>query len=125
MDVTKATENPALLQQTQAANDRAAALADARKRSNAQHREAASVSRERQAEQIAELRDLIARATGADTRLSILRSASHDTFVYRAIDVNSGEVRKEWPPVQFAEFVNSLMPGAADQLAGLVVDSEA
>lgn len=125
MDVTKAIENPALMQQRQAANDRAVALADARKRANAQHQEAASVSRERQAEQIAELRDLIARATGADTRLSILRSESRDTFVYQAIDVNSGEVRKEWPPVQFAELVNSLMPGSADHLAGLVVDSEA
>lgn len=124
MDVSKANENPALMQQMQAANDRAAALADARKRSNAQHQEAASQSRERQAEQIAELRDLIARATGADTRLSIMRSDSRDTFVYRAIDTKSGEIVQEWPPVQFAEFVNSLMPGAGEQLAGLVVDSE-
>jgi uncharacterized FlaG/YvyC family protein len=125
MDVTRISENPALAQQTQAATDRAAALAEARKRANAAAQEGASAARERQAEQIAQLRDLIAHVTGADTRLSIQRSEALDHFVYRAIDVDSGEIVQEWPPVQFAEFVNSLMPGAADQLIGLLVDSEA
>jgi uncharacterized FlaG/YvyC family protein len=125
MDVAKANENPVLTSQLQAGAERAAAHAEARRVATAAQVDAGRAAEARRSETIAETRAAIAEALGANTRISIARSDSAFYFVYRAIDVNSGEVVQEWPPERFIEFVNSVRPGAGDDLAGLIVDSEA
>ncbi len=113
---------------TDAGADRAAALAEARQRAQAAQAQAAQEARANQAEQLAQSRDAIARALGANTRLSIERSNASDIFVYRAIDNATGEIVREWPPQQFAEFIRELQPrGEGDTSAeprGVVVDEE-
>ncbi len=108
--------------------DRTAALAEARQRVQAAQVQAAEEARANQAEQLARSRDAIARALGANTRLSIERSSASDIFVYRAIDNATGEIVREWPPQQFAEFVRELRSGgegeAAPEARGMIVDAE-
>ena len=106
------------------------ALADARRQARNAQLDAARAAQENRAVQFAETRDLIARAIGANTRLSISRSDASDIFVYRAIDRDSGEIVQEWPPQQFAEFVRQLIiaeTGASPSEAapGGVVDERA
>ncbi|MEL7485825.1 MAG: hypothetical protein AAGJ87_01270 [Pseudomonadota bacterium] len=103
---------PAASSQSNAGATRNEALAAARRQARDAQLDAARVSQENRTEQIAASRELIARAIGADTRLSIARSASNDIFVYRAIDRESGEIVQEWPPQQFAEFVRGLVESA-------------
>jgi len=107
---------------------RSAALADARQRASQAALQSAKAGETRKMDQRETTRTILERAIGANTRLSIARNGSNDTFVYRAIDVNSGEVIIEWPPVQFAKFLvdNGAAAGlAADALQGLVLDEQA
>ena len=109
--------------------ERSAALAAARKRAQAAQLASAQASRESQSEQFAISSAALARAVGANTRISIERTASADIFVYRAIDNDTGEVVREWPPQQFAEFVRDLQPAATDQRfdieTGAIINQEA
>ena len=106
---------------------RSAELADARRRASVSALQSAAAAEARRAEQRAETRAIIEHAIGANTRLSIARNDAVDTFVYRAIDRDTGEVVHEWPPVQFARFLEqSGVIGLTDEaLMGLVIDEEA
>lgn len=107
---------------------RSAALADARRRASQAALKNADASETRKADQREMLRGIIERAVGANTRLSIRRNDAVDTFVYQAIDKDSGEIVKEWPPVQFAKFLEEngvAANDAAKALSGLVVDEQA
>ncbi len=107
---------------------RSAALADARRRASATALRTAEAAQERRAEQREMTRAIVERAVGANTRLSIARSDAADTYVYRAIDVDSGEVIKEWPPVQFARFLEENGADASlvqDALQGQLFDETA
>ncbi|MEO0878447.1 MAG: flagellar protein FlaG [Pseudomonadota bacterium] len=111
-----ASQNSARL--LEAGARRAEGLAEARRTARESQLASAEQSRADQAAQIAEAREIIARAVGANTRLSIERRADASTFVYRAIDQATGEVIQEWPPEQFAEAVrqasrNGAQPQAA------------
>lgn len=90
------------------AAERNAALAEARSSSNEARAREAAAARARGAEQLAETREAIARAVGANTRLSIERSDDSSSFVYRAIDISSGEVVHEWPEDKFLALVRSV-----------------
>lgn len=106
---------------------RSAALADARARSSQAALQRAEAAEARRADQRETVRSIFERAVGANTRLSIARGDGLGAFVYRAIDVDSGEVVLEWPPVRFAEFVRDAVRGAGEASggAGAVVDEEA
>ncbi len=125
MDITQINNNAAAARHVEQGQERAAALAEARRRSSAEVRQDAVESTARQEELLAASRDVIARATGANTKLSITKSEESGVFVFKAIDVETGEVVLQWPPEQFAALVKSLGGPEAEALAGLVVDSEA
>jgi len=99
------------------------ALAESRR--NVTERELARVdeSKARSAEQLAELREAVARVVGANTRLSIARSANSLDFIYRAIDVDTGEVVNEWPQDGFIGLIRGVRQDVrADVDAGLMLD---
>ena len=110
------------------AAQRSQALADARQRSSQAALQTADAAQARKAEQREMLRSILEQAVGANTRLSIAKPDGADAFIYRAIDVDSGEVVREWPPAQFAQLLEQ--DGAARQLAnealaGLLIDEQA
>ena len=110
------------------ASQRTAALAEARQRASQSALQTAEAAQSRKAEQREMLRSILEQAVGANTRLSISRREGVDSFVYRAIDVNSGAVVREWPPVQFANFLQkhgASQSLAAEAMAGLLVDEQA
>ena len=110
------------------ASQRTAALAEARQRASQTALQTAEAAQSRKAEQREMLRSILEQAVGANTRLSISRREGVDSFVYRAIDVNSGAVVREWPPVQFANFLQERGASqrlAAEAMAGLLVDEQA
>lgn len=77
----------------------------------------------RASDQLAELREAVARVTGANTRLSISRSENSNSFVYRAIDIDTGEVISEWPQDIFVGLVRGVRQDVkTDVDAGLVLD---
>lgn len=125
MDITQINNNAAAARHVEQGQERAAALAEARRRSSAEVRQNAAEASARQDELFAVSRDVIARATGANTRLSISKSEEAGVFIFKAIDTETGEVVLQWPPEQFAALVKSLGGPEAEALAGLVVDSEA
>lgn len=107
---------------------RSADLAAARRHGTEQALQSAEASKVRKADQREMVRGILERAVGANTKLSISRADNIDTFVYRAIDRDSGEVIREWPPAQFANFLAEngvAKDAAADALAGLVLDQQA
>lgn len=109
-------------------NERAAALANARRAASEDALRTAEAADSRRAEARAETRAILERAVGANTRLSISRPDNAGTFIYRAIDRDTGEVLQEWPPVQFARFLEQSGAGASaiqNALAGGVIDQEA
>lgn len=107
---------------------RSAALADARRRASQaalQSNEAAEMRRIEQREMV---RAIMEEAVGANTRLSIAKSDAADTFIYRAIDMDSGAVVREWPPVQFTRLLEqdgTVTDVTADAAAGLMIDEQA
>ncbi len=104
------------------ANERAASLAEARREFSQTSAAAADEARARTADALAATREAIARAVGANTRLSISRSEEAYRFVYRAIDVNTGEVVQEWPEEQFVDLIRAARPQTDDAGAGAVLD---
>ncbi len=110
------------------AAQRSQALADARQRSSHVALQTADASQARKAEQREMLRSILEQAVGANTRLSIAKPEGADAFVFRAIDVDSGEIVREWPPAQFVQLLEQ--NGAAQSLAnevisGLLIDEQA
>ncbi len=107
---------------------RSTALAEARKRSSAAALQNAEAAESRKADQREMVRAILERAVGANTRVSIARQESDMTFVYRAIDVETGEVVREWPPADFAKLLekSGATAGLAeDVMAGLAFDEQA
>ncbi len=92
----------------QSGEQRSAALAERRRQSSAEQQARASAAQDRSADRLAEVREAVARVLGANTRLSISRSASSPDFVYRAIDVDTGEVVNEWPQDIFVELIRGV-----------------
>jgi hypothetical protein len=105
--------------------ERAAALAEGRKRLSAESRQSAEAARARQAEQIAQLREVVAHATGANTRVAISRAPEAPIFLYRAIDEATGEVVQEWPRLEFLAASRAALAAAAPEPAGPTVDRQA
>ena len=101
--------------------------------------------RARGAEKLAETREAIARAVGVDTRLSIEKSTgenhgenhgensgensgeSHGDspgFIYRAINIHTGEIVHEWSQAQFLELVRNVRTDVQADIdaKGLILD---
>ncbi len=113
-------------QLTAQVRERSAALADARRQSSAAAIDRAAVSEARSTEQVAETREAISRALGANTRLSIARDPGSPRFVYRAIDVDTGEIVHEWPQERFIDLVRGVREDVrTDVEAGLLLDRTA
>jgi uncharacterized FlaG/YvyC family protein len=87
---------------------RAEALAEKRREATAREVARAEEGRERAADRLADVREAVARVLGANTRLSIARSETSLDFVYRAIDIDTGEVVNEWPQDTFVELVRGV-----------------
>lgn len=120
--VTSPTSVPRLDQEGEA---RAAALAEKRRAASAQQSARADADRVRHAEQLAELREAVSRALGANTRLSIERREDLG-FVYRAIDKATGEIVHEWPEETFLALVRGVREDVrTDVDAGLMLDDVA
>lgn len=99
------------------------ALAEKRRELSQDQIARAEDSKARAADQLAELREAVARVVGANTRLSISRSENSLNFVYRAIDVDTGEVVNEWPQETFVELVRGVREDVrTDVDAGLMLD---
>ncbi len=104
-------------------NERNQALAAARREATQNALAEAEASDARRAERLQNARAAIQHALGVDTRISVVRNDAAATFVYRAIDVDTGEIVREWPPAEFAQFLEN--SGAqTDTLveAGAIVD---
>ena len=99
------------------------ALAQKRRESTLDHIQRAEDSKARASDQLAQLREAVARVIGANTRLSIMRADNSLGFVYRAIDVDTGEIVNEWPQDTFVELVRGVREDVqADIDAGLMLD---
>lgn len=99
------------------------ALAENRRDASEQGIARADESKARSAEQLAELREAVARVIGANTRLSISRADNSLDFVYRAIDIDTGEVVNEWPQGVFVELVRGVREDVrTDVDAGLMLN---
>ena len=100
--------------------ERTQALADARRRASQSALANAEAAEARRADSFENARDILSRALGANTRLAIARQDESLTFVYRAIDVDTGEIVREWPPADFARFLET--NGELLDRPGVVVD---
>ncbi len=106
--------------------ERSQALADARRRASQSALANAEAAEARRADSLQNARAILERALGANTRLSIARDAGAPTFVYRAIDVETGEVVREWPPAEFAQFIaEQSSEFRLDGASGAVIDEQA
>lgn len=102
--------------------ERSAALAESRRQSSAEQVARAEQAQARTADRLAEVREAVARVLGANTRLSIARTNAFD-FVYRAIDVDTGEVINEWPQAVFVDLIRGVRDDVrADVDAGAFLD---
>ena len=107
---------------------RSEALAAARQRSSQAAIQTADAAEAKRADQREMVRAILERAVGANTRLSVTRGDSVGAYIYRAIDVDSGEVVLEWPPEQMIQLLEENGVSAelaAEALAGLTVNEEA
>lgn len=99
------------------------ALAENRKEVSAEQLARADDQRARAADELAQLREAVARVVGANTRLSISRTEQGLDFVYRAIDVDTGEVVSEWPQETFIQLIRGVRDDVrTDVDAGLILD---
>lgn len=105
--------------------ERAAALAEGRRRLTLESRQTAEAARARQSDQIAQLREVIADATGANTRVAITRAPGAPIFLYRAIDQTTGEVVHEWPRLEFLALAQAARAALAQTDTGRSIDREA
>ena len=109
-----------------AGTDRAEALAARRREAVADSAASAEAARGRATEALAATREAIARAIGANTRLSIASADGPGAFVYRAIDVETGEVVHEWPEGAFLQLLRGVRDDVqTDVDAGLILDEQA
>ena len=107
---------------------RSEALAQSRRRATQAALQSADAAEARRADQRELVRGILERAVGANTRVSITRGDDTGVYVYRAIDIDSGEIVREWPPEQLVQILEDNGAGAAlaaDALAGLSIDKEA
>lgn len=107
MDVGSLTNAAFAPRPQQAGEQRSEALAERRRQSNTDLQQRAAESQARSADRLAEVREAVARVLGANTRLSITRTSAFD-FVYRAVDVDTGEVVNEWPQAVFVELIRGV-----------------
>lgn len=106
--------------------ERSQALADARRRASQGALADAQAGEARRADRLQDARAIIERALGANTKLSISRDDASPTYIYRAIDVDTGEVIREWPPAEFVEFfAEQKREFSVGDPAGVVVDEQA
>jgi flagellar protein FlaG len=123
MEVGKTNSTSATAPIDQAGQERSAALAEKRRALSAEQVAKSDAARAERAEQLAEIREAIARVVGANTRLSVARSEMTANFVYRAIDIDTGEVVHEWPQDRFIELIRGVQQDVrTDVDAGLWLD---
>ncbi|MEZ5921512.1 MAG: hypothetical protein R3C60_09200 [Parvularculaceae bacterium] len=102
------------------------AAAEARRRSAAELAQRQQESQARTADRLSEVREAVARVLGLNTRLSITRPENSLNFVYRAIDIDTGEVVNEWPEDRFIDLVRGVSQDVrTDVNAGAILDSVA
>lgn len=109
------------------AQDRKGDLEQARRSATENSLAQAQDAKERRSEQFRESSELISRAIGANTRLEISSGEGSNTFSYRAIDVDTGEVVSEWPGEDFANLLAVLARTnpAQQPPTGVILDEQA
>jgi len=123
MDVTALSQPHSAPSTDRSGEKRNEALAQKRRELTHEHIARVEDSKARAADQLAELREAVARVIGANTRLSISRSDNSPGFIYRAIDVDTGEVVNEWPQDIFIGLVRGVREDVkTDVDAGLMLD---
>ncbi len=126
MEVNALSQSPSAPRAERSGDQRNAALAEKRRELTQDHINRAEDSKARTADQLAELREAVARVIGANTRLSIMRSADSSDFIYRAIDVETGEVVNEWPQDVFVQLIRGVREDVRNDVsAGLMLDQMA
>jgi uncharacterized FlaG/YvyC family protein len=123
MEVTAATQSYPAHRGERSGERRNEALAEKRRQLNAEVAARAEEAKARSADRLAEVREAVARVLGANTRLSISRSETNLDFVYRAIDVDTGEIVNEWPQDVFVDLIRGVGDDVrTDVDAGLMLD---
>lgn len=123
MEVGKLTSAPSAPPPNHSGEQRNQALAQKRRDLTVEQVARAEDSKARAAEQLAQVREAVARVLGANTRLSITRSETSFDFVYRAIDIDTGEIVNEWPQDTFIDLVRGVREDVRTDIdAGLMLD---
>ena len=123
MEVNAVSQQQPASRPDRSGDQRNEALAQKRRELTNDHIARTEDSRARASDQLAELREAVARVTGANTRLSISRSENSNSFIYRAIDIDTGEVVNEWPQDIFIGLVRGVRQDVKiDVDAGLMLD---
>lgn len=123
MEVNALSQSPSVARSDRSGEQRNEALAQKRREQSQEHIARSEETRARASDQLAALREAVARVTGANTRLSISKSSNTHGFVYRAIDIDTGEVINEWPQATFIGLVRGVREDvASDVEAGLMLD---
>lgn len=123
MEVNALTQSQSATRTDRSGEERNQALAEKRRALNAEVAARAEDAKARSADRLAEVREAVARVLGANTRLSISRSESSPDFVYRAIDIDTGEVVNEWPQDIFVDLIRGVRDDVrTDVDAGLMLD---
>lgn len=116
MEVNALAQSSVAPRLDRAAEERNHALAEKRRQLSAEQATRIEESRARSADRLAEVREAVARVLGANTRLSISRSESSADFVYRAIDVDTGEIVNEWPQEVFVDLIRGVRDDVRDDV---------
>ena len=123
MEVNAVSQQQPASRPDRSGDQRNEALAQKRRELTNDHIARTEDSRARASDQLAELREAVARVTGANTRLSISRSENSNSFIYRTIDIDTGEVVNEWPQDIFIGLVRGVRQDVKiDVDAGLMLD---
>lgn len=123
MEVNALMQSPPAPRTDRSGEERSQALSDKRRALNADVIARADEAKARSADRLAEVREAVARVLGANTRLSISRSDGTFDFVYRAIDVDTGEIINEWPQEVFVDLIRGVRDDVrTDVDAGLWLD---
>ncbi len=123
MEVGNLSKAPSAPPPDRSGDQRNEALARKRRELSAEQAARAEASKARSADRLAEVREAVARVLGANTRLTISRSESSFDFVYRAIDVDTGEIVNEWPQDKFVGLVRGVGEDVrTDVDAGMMLD---
>lgn len=108
MEVNATSPTPPAPRTDRSGDQRNEALAQKRRELTQDHIARAEDSNARAADQLAAVREAVARVLGANTRLSISWSEDSLDFIYRAIDIDTGEVVNEWPQATFVDLVRGV-----------------